>query len=393
MRVLAINCGSSTLKFLLVDTGNGRRLAWGSVERIGGEASARFASAQGGGSAEGTRVEAPDHGAAARVVLDWLGPASDGVDAVGHRVVHGGSQYLEPTIVDDGVLAAVQEASVLAPLHNAPALAALRASLEALPSTPMAAVFDTAFHRTLPPAAAAYAIPPELTERHGIRRYGFHGLAHRSMAERYAELTSRDPARTRLITMQLGSGCSATAIAGGTPVETSMGFSPLEGLVMGTRSGDVDPSLPAYLARREGVDAATVEHWLNRRSGLAGVSGGESDMRNLLDAARRGDARAALAVDMFCHRARKYVGAYMMVLGGADAVVFGGGIGENSPEVRERICAGMEWCGLVLDGERNARTSEGCITADGSTVEGFVVEVDEEILIARDTAALLEQQG
>jgi len=257
----------------------------------------------------------------------------------------------------------------------------------------MVATFDTAFHRTLSEGASRYAIPLELADKHRIRRYGFHGLAHRYMTERYAAITGTPLEGVKLVTLQLGNGCSATAIEGGRSVDTSMGFTPLEGLMMGTRSGDVDPSLAGFLARREAVDIEAAEAWLNTRSGLLGVPGRSSDMRELLEAEAAGDDRAALAVEMFCYRARKYVGACLAALGGADAVVFGGGIGENAPPVRARICAGMGWCGLMLDEERNARTvgSEGRISTDDSWVHAYVIQVNEAAIIAADTARCLSR--
>ena len=245
-------------------------------------------------------------------------------------------------MVDDGVISELEALGDLAPLHNAPSLTAIRAARATLgPSIPMVATFDTAFFRELPERASQYAIPHELAEKHGIRRYGFHGLAHRYMLERYAQLTSRSVEETRLITLQLGNGCSVTAVEGGRSIDTSMGFTPLEGLIMGTRSGDIDPAIVTHLARAESVDAEEVVSWLNTRSGLRGLSGSAADMRDLQAAEAAGDRRAAIAVELFCYRAKKYVGAYLAALGGADAVVFGGGIGENSPAVRARICEGM----------------------------------------------------
>jgi acetate kinase len=272
----------------------------------------------------------------------------------------------------------------------------MKASLEATnPPVPMVAVFDTAFHRTMPERASLYPIPRELTERHGIRRYGFHGTAHRCMVERYSALTATPAEETRLVTLQLGNGCSAAAVSGGRSVDTSMGFTPLEGLMMGTRSGSLDPSLVGFLARRESVDASEVEGWLNGRSGLLGISETSRDVRELLGAEERGDGRAALALQMFCDRVRNQVGAYLAVLGGADAVVFGGGIGENAPLIRERILAGMGWCGLVLDPERNdsAVGVEARITSQTSKIHAYVVLVDEESRIAEDTAHLLGTTG
>lgn len=401
MNVLAINCGSSTLKFRLFDieeegTGSSseRRLAGGVVDGIAGRAAIDFAAENGQGIRNETAVA--DYEEATRLVLDWLAVLEirgfDGPQAVGHRVVHGGHRFVGPTRIDDEVVDAIEALSDLAPLHNAPSLCAIRATKAALgPGVPMVATFDTAFHRAMPERASRYAIPFELSEKHRVYRYGFHGLAHRYMAEHYASVNSRDPAQLKLVTLQLGNGCSAAAVDGGRSIDTSMGFTPLEGLVMGTRSGDIDPSVVPYVALREGVAHDEVQGWLNTKSGLLGVSGGSSDVRELLEAEVQGEERAALALDMFCYRARKYVGAFLAALGGADAVVFGGGIGENSPAIRARICEGMGWCGLMLDPARNEAVvgSDGRISPDDSAIDAYVVQVDEEALIARDTVQCL----
>ena len=403
MKVLAVNCGSSTLKFQVIETdGNGiapdleRGLAQGIVDRIGGRGAIEFTGEKGKSLREAAAVV--DHGEAMRRVLRWLHSVGlldpGGLGAVGHRVIHGGDRFVEPTLIDDRVIDTIESLGSLAPLHNVPSLSAIRAALGALePTIPMVAVCDTAFHRTMPEGASQYAIPQQLAAKHHIRRYGFHGLAHRYMAERYAAITSSPLAQVKLVTLQLGNGCSATAVEGGYSVDTSMGLTPLEGLMMGTRSGDVDPSLASFLARLEDVDIEEAEGWLNTRSGLLGISGRSQDMRELLEAERQGDARAALAVEMFCYRVRKYIGAYLAVLGGANAVVFGGGIGENAPEVRARICAGMSWCGLILDPDRNAATigSEGQITTDDSRVHVYVIPVNEAVIIARDTVRCLHR--
>ena len=392
MDILAVNCGSSTLKFVLFafeDARGEKRIAHGLIDRVGDRAVLEIAYET--GELHHQPVNAPDHAAAMRLALAAVKNAGQ-IDAVGHRVVHGGERFVTPTVIDDEVLGTIEALRDLAPLHNDPALSAIHASRTALGSSiPMVAVFDTAFHATLPERASNYAIPSELAARHRVRRYGFHGLAHRSMMERYAATTSTPLDRVRLVTLQLGNGCSATAIANGHSVDTSMGFTPLEGLMMGTRSGDIDPSLVGFLARREGADIADVEDMLNTRSGLLGVSGLSSDMRDLLEAERNGDPRAALAVEMFCYRVRKYVGAYLAVMGGADAVVFGGGIGENVPTVRERICAGMSWCGLTLDADRNASVigTEARISRDDAAIQAYVIPVDEGSIIARDTARCL----
>ena len=403
MIVLVLNCGSSSLKFQLLEAVPGpagpdadappRRLARGAVERLGPAAECAFRAADG---AEVRRTAAvPDHAEALRAALAWLAgaaPAAAGrIAAVGHRVVHGGERFSAPTLIDDGVLAAIDALAELAPLHNPACAAGVRAARAALGERlPMAAVFDTAYYRDLPPPAAVYALPHEWTERHAVRRYGFHGIAHQQVARRAAALCGRPVAEAAVVTLHLGNGCSATATRGGRAVETSMGFTPLEGLVMGTRSGDLDPALVPYLMRKEGLDAAAIEQRLNRAAGLLGVSGRSNDMRDLLAAAAAGDARAELAVELFCHRARKYLGAYLAVLGGADAVAFSGGIGERSPEVRARIAGGMEWCGLALDAAANAAAAgvEARLSAAGSRVAAFAVLCDEESAIAQATARL-----
>ena len=403
MRVLVLNSGSSSLKFRVLNitpatngrAANHRVLAGGAVTGIGGLSTFRL-----DGNSDQTAAERPvkDHGEAVEWIFSHLDTRQIG--AVGHRVVHGGERFGGPVRLTDAVLAEIEQLSDLAPLHNPACLAAIRGAREHLPDdTPMVAVFDTSFHATMPTIASTYAIPNELAARHGIRRYGFHGIAHQSLMNGYAALTGRDLSNARLITLHLGNGCSAAAIRGGRSVDTSMGLTPLEGLVMGTRSGDLDPAIVAYLARRERVDAQTIERWLNEKSGLLGVTGLSNDMRKLLEAEAEGNHRAALAIDLFCYRARKYIGAYLAVLEGADAVVFGGGIGEHSPVVRERICAGMEWCGLKLDREQNRKavnlvTDQAArISPKDAAVPAFVVAVDEETAIADETVQCLENSA
>jgi len=374
MNVLALNAGSSSLKFRLgrfEDAGSRmQEVARGIVERIG-----------------------THYADAVRQVVERIGAINDArrVEAVGHRVVHGGSRFVRPTLIDDAVVAAIEALEDLAPLHNGPSLAVIRACRAVLgPKVPMIAVFDTAFHATLPEHAYRYAIPYELAARHGIRRFGFHGTSYRSVVARYGDVAGKPVGGSALVVVHLGNGCSAAAIRDGVSVDTSMGFTPLEGLVMGTRAGDLDPALVGYLARKESVPTAEVERWLNERSGLLGLSGHSADMRDLL-LRERSDPRARLAVDVFCYRARKYLGAYLAALGGADAVIFTGGIGEHAPEVRARICTGMEWCGLVLDKEQNAAVvgTDGCVSAATSVIRAFVIPTDEEAIIARDTMEAL----
>lgn len=399
MRVLVLNSGSSSLKFRIIDVAdlkNGeaaRAVLGGSVTSIGGKASLKI---EDGGVVRESGRPIRNHEEAVRWVFQHLERTQ--VDAVGHRVVHGGDRFREPVQIDEAVAAEIERVSELAPLHNPPGLATIRGARAFFgPRMPMVAVFDTAFHAGMPAVASMYAISEELSVRHRIRRYGFHGIAHASMAAGYAALTGKSLNVTRLITLHLGNGCSATAIRGGRSVETSMGFTPLEGLVMGTRSGDLDPAVVSALVRKERVDVQTVEQWLNERSGLLGVSGLSNDVRTLLEAEQKHDARAALALDLFCYRARKYIGAYLAVLGGADAVVFGGGIGEHAPSIRARICEGMEWCGLILSPERNEQAvglsaGQGAwISSDVAGLAAAVVAVDEETWIAQETTRCLSR--
>jgi len=405
MSILVLNCGSSSLKAALVDAPSpggemeARTRSRVHVERVGGGAVLHLSGAD--APAVSREVIAPDHAAAVQATLaalDAHDPAwREGLRAVGHRVVHGGSRFREPALIDDEVSAYLESLSEIAPLHNAAALAAVARSRALLGAeVPAIAVFDTAFHRTMPDRAARYAIPHELTERHEVYRYGFHGLAHRFMTEQFArvEAHGREDRGTRLITLQLGQGCSVAAVHNGQSIDTSMGFTPLEGLVMGTRSGDLDPAVLAFLARREDVSITEVERWLNTRSGLLGVSGSSGDVRDLLQREADGDDRAALALEMFCYRAKKYVGAYMAALGGADGIVFGGGIGEHAPSIRARICEDMAWAGLQIDRHRNAApAADGRISTDDSRIRAYVFPVDEEQLIARETVAFLETRG
>ena len=397
MNVLAINCGSSSIKFALFAGGGVeraadlRRLAHGHIEQVGGDKAELRFEADGGAPLD-TTAPVPDHAAGARRLAEWLGKTGTPVEAVGHRVVHGGPRFRAPTVLDDGVIAAIHELEALAPLHNAPSLAGIQACRAAFGSRlPMVAVFDTAFHASLPERAWRYAIPRELADRHGIRRFGFHGISYRAVLARYCALTNQPESRATLVALHLGSGCSAVAIENGRSVDTSMGLTPLEGLVMGTRSGDIDPAIVGQLSRAEGVPVAEVERWLNEKSGLRGLSGRSADLRELL-AHESDDARAASAVDVFCYRIRKYVGAYLAALGGAQAVVFTGAIGERSAEVRARVCQGLEFFGLLLDAKANAADGgERRISTPGARLEAFVIPTNEEIQIARDTMQALQR--
>lgn len=408
MHVLVVNAGSSTLKFQLIGTDPeamerdaDRRLVSGSIERIGGHA---LVTLRRPGRPRLLR-EMPlrDHRAAIEQVLRWIVSDESGVDevralgdvhAVGHRVVHGGQRFRQSVRIDTDVIHAIEDQVELAPLHNPANLKGIRAITDLLgPGVPQVAVFDTAFHATMPETSFLYAIPYSYYRRYGLRRYGFHGTSHRYVAFRYRKLRGVPREAVNIVTLHLGNGCSACAIKGGDSFDTSMGFTPLEGLMMGTRSGDVDPSLVAWLAEKEGTSAADVERMLNNQSGLLGVSGLTSDMRELLAEEREHqDRRVTLAIDMFCARVRRYVGAFLAELGGAEAIVFTGGIGENSPAIRARICAGLAWLGLELDPARNDACTDGAtgtIHVHGGRLAAWVIPTDEELLIARDTVRVI----
>lgn len=405
MKILVINCGSSSLKFRMFLTspeGGFVTRSQGVIKRIGADAAFDFQTDESGRCVGADIIR--NHDEAVRFVLNWLTSGdlcvekrilAHDIDAVGHRVVHGGSRFTGPTVLDNGTIEEIAGLNDLAPLHNPVSVDGIRAARSILgKSVPMVVVFDTGYHSDIPEHASLYAIPYELSRKHRIKRYGPHGIAHRYMALRYSEITSTPFEQTNVITMQLGNGSSITAVRGGKHVDTSMGFTPLEGLIMGTRSGDIDPAVLFFLARKEGMLPAEMDRLLNFKSGLLGISGLSNDMGKILDRAAQGDgARARLAVEMFCYRVRKYIGAYLAVLGGAQAVVFGGGIGENSPVVREKICQGMEWCGLEIDTELNGAAigTEGPVSAANARICAYTIPVDEEMLIARETFALVSK--
>ena len=401
MKVLVLNCGSSSVKFQLVETtletaasGQDRVLARGLVENIGGPAILRCEVD--GRPALKEIEEILEHKIAVERILDLLCRPGEGVlrdrkdiDAVGHRVVHGGERFNRSVLIDDAVLSGIEECYDIAPLHNPPNVKGYRAARELLGAVPQVAVFDTAFHQSMEPAAYLYGLPWVLYERHGIRRYGFHGTSHRFVSRRLSALLDRpyEDALLRLVTCHLGNGCSVAAIKGGRSQDTSMGFTPLEGLVMGTRSGDLDPAILLHVMRKEELGSWEVNALLNKHSGLMGLSGISNDMRAVLEAEGSGNERARAAVDVFCYRLRKYVGAYMAALGGVDGIAFAGGIGENAPAIRRRTLAGLEGLGIDLDPAANeaARGREAEISRPGSPTRVFVVPTNEEILIARDT--------
>ena len=404
MNVLVLNCGSSSVKFQLISTdldtierNEDRRLARGSVERVGGEAII-FLKAD--GRAE-QRLTEPlrDIRAAVDFIIRWATSESAGITgvtsiadihAIGHRVVHGGERFTHSVLISDEVLRGIEDCIELAPLHNPANIKGIQAARDLFgPGLPQVAVFDTAFHQTLPERAYLYAIPYQFYRRYKVRRYGFHGTSHRYVAYRYRQLRNLTREQTNVITLHLGNGCSAAAIRGGESIDTSMGMTPLEGLVMGTRAGDIDAAIIDYLSVKEGLTIHQIESLLNKQSGLIGISGLTNDMRELMEEAHENnDRRARLAIDMFCYRARKYIGAYLAAMAGADAIVFTGGIGENSAEVRSTICEGLKWAGLDLDAGRNSKCTNGCeglISTDDSRLAAYTIPTDEELLIARDT--------
>lgn len=394
MNVLVLNCGSSSVKFQLIETDgeciasdSDRCLAKGLVERLGSLSLLHFQAA----GKEPILAEEPLRDARAAIdrIVKWVAQIGE-IHAVGHRVVHGGEKFSASVRIGADVLKGIEKCVELAPLHNPSNLKGIRAAQDVFgPGVPQVAVFDTAFHATMPETAYLYGIPYHLYRRHKIRRYGFHGTSHRYLAYRYRTMLGIPKEKVRIVTLHLGNGCSATAIKEGKSINTSMGFTPLEGLIMGTRSGDVDATVLEFLAHKEGLGLSEILTMLNKESGLLGLSGLTSDMRELLEEeGENGDRRARLAVDAFCASARRRIGAYHAELGGADAVVFSGGIGENSAEIRKRICAGLECMGLELDAKRNAALKggkAGPITKDSSKLKAYVIPTNEELLIARDT--------
>lgn len=387
--VLVVNSGSSSLKYQLIDAGSEEALASGLIERIG-ESSGHIRHTGQKGKWE-TTLAIPDHTAAFRVMLDAFeseGPSLDDhpLAAVGHRVVHGGKRFFEPTIVTPLVEINIEDLADLAPLHNPANLQGIRAAKAAFPDVQHVAVFDTAFHQTLAPEAYTYAIDAALAERHRVRRYGFHGTSHKYVSGAAAEFLGRPLGELKQIVLHLGNGASACAVDGGRSIDTSMGMTPLEGLVMGTRSGDLDPAVLVHLARRAGLGIDDLDELLNRRSGLLGLSG-HGDMRDVRHAAESGDAAARLALDTTVHRLKHYIGAYTALLGGLDVLTFTAGIGENDGRLRAEVCAGLDALGIRLDPERNGATSSEArrVSADDSRVTVLVVPTDEELEIARQS--------
>jgi acetate kinase len=408
MNVLVLNSGSSSLKFQIIATDleqikqhKDDRICRGEVEGIGGEALVKIQHRQ--EPARSLTTPLHDIDAALDYLVRYIASESSGiteikstadVHAVGHRVVHGGELFKESTLIDDRVLKGIEDCIDLAPLHNPDNVKGILSARELFGrEVPQVAVFDTAFHQSIPEHAYRYAIPYHLYEQHRIRRYGFHGTSHRYVAFRYRTLRNLTREQTNIITLHLGNGCSAAAIKAGNSIDTSMGMTPLEGLVMGTRSGDLDPAVVGFIARKEGLSSSEVDTLLNTKSGLLGISRVTNDMRKLqAELKENDDSRIRLAINIFCYRARKYIGSFLAAMGGADAVVFTGGIGENSADVRARICAGMEWAGLHLDTAKNQETvgREGLISAEDSKLLAYAIPTDEELLIARDTVRVIK---
>lgn len=398
MKVLVINCGSSSLKYQLINMDNEVVLAKGICERIGIEGS--FLKHQPG---EGDKITIekpmPTHTEAIQSVLEALTNSTHGViknmseiNAVGHRVVHAGEKFATSVIINDAVMDALKECIELAPLHNPPNIIGIEACKKIMPNVPMVGVFDTAFHQTMPEEAYIYALPYEMYEKYKVRRYGFHGTSHKYVSERAAEFLEKPLSELKIITCHLGNGASISAVKNGKSVDTSMGFTPLEGLVMGTRAGDMDPAIVTFLQEKENLTAAQVNDLMNKKSGVLGISKLSSDFRDIEEAAAAGNKNAQLALDIYNYRVKKYIGAYMAAMNGADVIVFTAGLGENSDVVRETICKDMEFFGIKIDPQKNkVRGKLTDISAEDSKVKVLIVPTNEELMIARDTKTLLNK--
>ena len=396
MKIFVINCGSSSLKYKLFDMRDEDVLAEGIIERIGIENS--FLQYE---TKEGTDIkiehEIPTHKEGIELLIETLLSDEHGVlkdmdeiKAVGHRVAHGGEKFAHSTLIDDEVMKEIEDISDLAPLHNPANLMGIEVCKELMPETSQVAVFDTAFHQTMPEEAYTYALPYEYYEKYGVRRYGFHGTSHGYVAKRAAEMMDKDFEDLKIVTCHLGNGASIAAVKNGESIDTSMGFTPLEGLVMGTRCGDIDPAIVPFIMDKEDMTASEIDSVLNKESGLYGVSGVSSDMRDIEGAAEEGNNQAQVALDIFNYRVKKYIGSYSAAMGGVDAVVFTAGIGENAIETREEILADLEYMGIKIDKKANdIRGKEQIITTDDSKVKAMVIPTNEELVIAKDTKAIV----
>ncbi|KGF10572.1 acetate kinase [Peptostreptococcus sp. MV1] len=396
MKVLVLNCGSSSLKYQLIDMDNEAVLCKGLVERIGIEGSILKHEKEG---LEGKHiVEQPmkDHKDAINHVLTAVADPAVGavkemkeIDAVGHRIVHGGEKFASSAVLTDEVIAAIKDCSDLAPLHNPANLMGVEACRAILPDVPMVGVFDTAFHQTMPEKSFMYGLPHELYKKHGVRRYGFHGTSHLYVSQKAAEMLGKKPEDLKIITCHLGNGASITAVDGGKSVDTSMGLTPLEGLIMGTRCGDIDPAIIPFVMKKEGLDADGVDKLMNKESGVYGMTGISSDFRDIEDAAAQGNELAINALAAYAQRVKKYIGAYAAEMNGVDAIVFTAGLGENGIGMREMICADMDFMGIKLDAQKNdVRGKDRIISADDSRVKVLLIPTNEELMIARDTLRL-----
>ncbi|WP_303064003.1 acetate/propionate family kinase [Acidaminococcus massiliensis] len=395
MKIFVVNCGSSSIKYQLIDMKDESVIAKGLVERIGIEGSVLTHTPAG---KDKVRLESaiPDHVDGIKKVLAALVDPNHGViksmdeiDAVGHRVVHGGEIFNESVVITDEVLKQIEDLSDMAPLHQPANVAGIRACQKLMPNTPQVAVFDTAFHQTMPPVAYMFGVKYEEYKDYGIRKYGFHGTSHKYVSGVAAKMLGKDIKDTKIITCHLGNGSSITAIDGGKSVDTSMGFTPLDGVLMGTRTGSIDPAVVPVLMQKKGLDAAGVDKYMNKECGVLGVSGVSSDFRDLEDAAAKGNERAKLALDMFCYQVKRYIGAYAAAMGGVDAIVFTAGVGENDIHTRQQVCSGLEFLGVKLDADRNnIRGKATEISAADSKVKVFLIPTNEELAIAQDTLRL-----
>lgn len=395
MKILVINCGSSSLKYQLINMENEESLAQGLVERIGIEGSILTQKVPG---RDKYIIEQPmnDHKDAIKLVLGALIDEAHGVitsmdeiSAVGHRVVHGGEKYATSVVINEDVMGSLEECVKLAPLHNPANIIGINACKSLMPNTPMVGVFDTAFHQTMPKEAYMYPLPYELYTKHGIRKYGFHGTSHKFVSTTCAEMMGKDIKDLKIITCHLGNGASLSAVKNGQSVDTSMGFTPLEGIAMGTRCGNIDPAIVTFLMKEEGMTADAVNDLMNKKSGVLGLSGVSSDFRDIEGAANEGNERAKLALDVYHYRVRQMIGAYAAAMGGVDAIVFTAGLGENSPETRMEVCTGLEFLGAKIDpAKNNVRGKAVDLSTEDSTVKVFVIPTNEELVIARDTQEL-----
>ncbi len=396
MKILVINCGSSSLKYQVIDSESENVLCKGLCERIGIDG--RIVYQPAGGSKESTDIPMPTHKEAVAAVIDAITNSTNGavksldeIDAVGHRLVHGGEKFAASALITDEMMAVVEECNPLAPLHNPANIIGVNACKDLMPGKPMVAVFDTAFHQTMPAKAYMYAVPYKYYEENGVRRYGFHGTSHSYVSKRVCEMDSAiDPKNSKIIVCHIGNGASCSAVLNGESVDTSMGLSPLEGLVMGTRSGDIDPSAVEYMAKCDGLDFAGVMNVLNKQSGLLGISGISSDFRDIIAAAADGNERAQLAKDMLAYRVAKYIGSYAAAMNGVDAICFTAGLGENNAALRAEVCSYLGFMGVEIDDKRNdVAGEEQLVSTDSSKVKVYVVPTNEEVMIARDTAAIV----